>query len=603
MMRCRDSYRGAQLLLAGLFFLLFVCAEDSRAENGSSFGRRRSSVNRGNFNGLNEGNADEVNFRNLEKRINNQFNIDANGRLGVREVRSDGTRQDLFLDGFGRLRGQFARPEARTVQSFGEFAAQNANRFNRQDRVRRFVAGQSGNPQGVLGRMTIDLSSIVPGLLRDDTEPNSPSNALLLKQRIPGSPEQIAYALAVLNQTLNSLSNSSTLMRVRPQNIRRDRDGKPVVVLNLSRFFSTGALATMAASDPGFKCTGKIRLQNLVSTAFDPDTYYRIKGLEGFNRNQIFDALGVEGDKRDTLNNKILIASQPGTGKVESGVTTSPIGRVSKFLNQRNVPGGTCYETDDVIERPPPGEQTNARDARQTGPFYQHDASEVLCHQRNGYMLGMLFDKAGTLQTKAPNDIARGGEILGPTVAAAVSCMDCHAKGFLAGGKKIHQEVNELYNENLGSIPPVRTNFRDRFGRQLNWRDFFTDNRTYRNRANRDTLLYYNSLAKSGGIIPWQKQAGGPVYPQAVIPYAVKQFDKALTAKDMARELGSSEQAVAAIFGGAGGAVDRRTFDNKFCSAKAALGAGSALAGVGRRQPQVGAGQSLRGFQHNATLR
>ena len=592
-----------QALVIGLWVVAggFFACEEGKAAGSRLFQRSPSSFNRGGFVGLNQGNNNETNFRNLEKRINNQFLIDNAGRLGVREVRPDGVRQDLFLDAFGTLRGQFFRPQPQTVRSLNQFLSQNADRFNLGGRVQRFVAQQSSNPQGVFGRMTIDLSSIIPEgpdeLKEEDKK--DPAKVLLHKQRTPGTPEQIQYALATLNQTLNAISNSGTLIRVRPQSIRRDRDGKPIVTVNLGRFFSSGVLATMAASDPTFSCTGKIRLQSLVNTVFDPETYYRLKGLEGFNRNQIFDFLGVDGDKRDTVRNKILVASERGSGKVESGVTTSPIGRVSKFLNQRRFPGLTCYETDDFIERPAPGEQTNVRDVRQVGPFYQHDASEVLCHQPNGYMLGLLFDKAGALQKTAPSDIARGGKLTGPTVASAVACLDCHAKGFLAGGEKIHQGLDERYRDNLGEIPPVATAFRDRFGNTLNWRDFFTSNRNYRNRADRDSFIYWRALARSGGLIPFPEgDKKNRFYPQAVIPYAVAQFAKALTAKDMARELGADPSLVAGIFGGESGTVDRRTFENGFCSARARLGAGNALAGVGRRQPTPGAVPT--GLRHNA---
>lgn len=324
--------------------------------------------------------------------------------------------------------------------------------------------------------------------------------------------------------------------------------------------------------------------------------YYQIKGLNGFNRDQIFNALGVEGDKRRTLNNKMLIAARKDPTRKESGVTTSTLGRVSKFMNMQNNPGGTCYETDDFVDRAAPGAETNSRDVKQVGINYTHDASEVLCHQRNGFMLGMLFNAAGVLQTEAPANIATGG-ILQPAVSAAVSCMDCHAKGFLAGGKRVHQGDGGFYDDNFDLIPGNATVFRDQFGQNLNGRAFFTTNQRYRQRANRDTAIYFRALAKSGSLIVDPKTK----YPVPLVPLAVKKYEERMTNAEMAAELGVSETAFTSLVGGSTGGAERRNFDNAFCGLKQKLGGRGQNFAQQSSQGRVGA--SLQGVQAGVSSR
>lgn len=583
-----------------ILFALLLSSGEALAENGRVFGRSRNSINSGRFGGLSIGQGQQLDGASNLAVINaNQtFNINGDGSLaGVLEQRSDQTQQGLrirnvggrlLLEGLGGL-----RPEAKTVQDVITQFGKNRNRSNRPGVIDRFIQDNTGNALGVAGLMKIDLSSI--------PHPDPANNP-------PGSPEQMRYALATLNSLLNSLSNSSTLMRVFPKDIRKDPDGKAVVTVDLRRFFGQEALNLIASSDPTSACTGRLRLQSMAFNTMFAKNYYQIKGLNGFNRDQIFAALGVEGDKRRTLNNKILIAARNDPKRKESGVTTSTLGRVSKFLNMGNNPGGTCYETDDFVDRAGTGAETNSRDVKQVGINYTHDASEVLCHQRNGFMLGMLFNSAGVLQTEAPANIATGGT-LGPAVSAAVSCMDCHAKGFLAGGKRIHDTINDggFYDENFDLIPGNATVFRNQFGQQLNGRAFFTTNQRYRQRANRDTAIFFRALAKSGSLIVNPKTN----YPMPLVPLAVHKYGERMTNAEMAAELGVSEQAFTALVGGNTAGAERRNFDNAFCGLKRRLGAGNSLLSQvdGRRGASVqrtsltgNSNQSLSGIRHIESL-
>jgi len=526
---------------------------------------------------------------------NNTFNIGGNGQLlGVREQRSDGLQQDLAVNAGGQIFGLGGlRPEAKTVQDIVTQFGKNRNKSNQPNLVDNIIARNNGNPAGVVGNMRIDLSSI--------PHPDSAKNP-------PGSPEQLRYALATLNNLLNALSNSSTLMRVFPKDVKKDADGKAVVTINLNRFFGQEALNLIASSDPTAACTGRIRLQSMAFNTMFAKNYYQIKGLNGFNRDQIFNALGVEGDKRRTLNNKMLIAARQDPTRKESGVTTSTLGRVSKFMNMQNNPGGTCYETDDFVDRAGTGAETNSRDVKQVGINYTHDASEVLCHQRNGLMVGMLFNAAGVLQTEAPANIATGG-VNGPAVSAAVSCMDCHSKGFLGGGKRVHQGDGGNYDDNFDLIPGTPTVFRNQFGQAINNRGFFTSNQRYRQRANRDTAIYFRALAKSGSLIVDPKTN----YPIPLVPLAVKKYEERMTNAEMAAELGVSEQALTTLLGGGTGGAERRNFDNAFCGLKNRLGGrggnfvaqndGRLGASVQRTSAPAGtAGRGISGIRHIESL-
>jgi len=551
---------------------------------------RAQFIGRGN---LSVGQGQEINGASnlVAINANNPFNIGGDGRLlGVLEQRSDQTQQPLAVSAGGQLIGLGGlRPEARTISDFITQFGQNRNRSNRPGVIDNAIAFNSGNAGVNRGQLKVDLSSI--------PHPDPAKNP-------PGSPEQIRYALATLNSLLNHLSNSSTILRVRPENIRRDADGKPVVNLNLSRFFGREALDIFANSDPSSACTGRIRLQSLAFNTMFSKNYVRIKGIEGFNREQIFDTLGVEPDKRRTLNNKILIASRGNQEHKESGVTSSTIGRVSKFMNMNNNPGGTCYETDDFIDRAAPGSETNSRDVKQVGINYTHDASEVLCHQRNGFLIGMLFNAQGVLQTEAPANIASGGPSLFPSniaVSAGVSCMDCHSKGILGGGKRVHQGDGKFYNDNFDLIPGNNTVFRDQFGRQVNNRGFFTTNQVYRNRANRDTAIMFRAMAKAGALIVDPKTN----FPMPLVPLAVGKYDKRMTNAEMASELGVPEQALTTLLGGSNAGAERRNFDNAFCGLRSRLGGrngfiaqnnGRLGASVQQTSASTGTG---RGVRHN----
>jgi len=584
---------GKEWIAAAILFESLLFAPDIQAETSRRFFNR---VPNSSNSGIRVGTGKQFDGASNLAVINaNQtFNIGNDGRLlGVREQRSDGTQQDLAVNNGGQIFGLGGlRPEAKTIQDIVTQFGKNRNKSNRPGIVDRLVTRNGGNPAGALGLMRIDLSSI--------PHPDPAKNPA-------GSPEQQRFALATLNSLLNSLSNSSTLLRVFPKDIRKDADGKSVVTIDLRRFFGQEALNIMATSDPTSACTGRIRLQSLAFNTMFAKNYYQIKGLNGFNRDQIFNALGVEGDKRKTLNNKILIAARNNPVRKESGVTTSTLGRVSKFMAMQNNPGGTCYETDDFIDRADSGAETNSRDVKQVGINYTHDASEVLCHQRNGFMLGMLFNAAGALQTEAPANIATSNRLLKPAVSAAVSCMDCHSKGFLGGGQRVHQGEKENYDDNFDLIPGNATVFRNQFGQTVRNRDFFTSNARYRQRANRDTAIYFRALQKSGSLIVDPANN----FPMPLVPMAVEKYGERMTNVEMATELGITEDQFKTVAGGTDGA-ERRNFDNAFCGLKKKLGgqssfvaqSGQQRVGSSLQATQAGvvSGRGVSGIRHISSL-
>ncbi len=512
----------------------FISQNNSRPSNqGQSRGGRiisgqNSSINSNNsING--SGLEEIVGFSNLLK--NGNALVERNAR---------GETRSLFIDGAGNLLGA---TEANTVRQAKEFFLLNRDKFNQGQRqtVDRFLARNGGISDG---RFTIDLKNIV---VPDEIAAQGPQRSQ-------------EFALASLNFLLNTLQTNVRLKidRVKP-------DG--TIDLDLSRFFRGEALAILKAADPTSACTGKIRLDRLIAFAMDPPNYYKFINAPA-TRAQVAAAVGIQEDKTTTQGNKLLVGTNP-DGEYESGVTRNI--RVLEVQSAQRVPGSSCYRSFDGIDRNAPGQQQESRDPRQKGINFTHDAEEWLCLGRNGMMQGFLFNAKGDLLTRAPAEIATGAVgTVGPAVSAIAACLDCHANGFIAGGA-LKDGGGKQYTDRFNDIPDTNTVFRNTLGTTLTHRDFFTQNATYRQRAVQDSNIFINAQRATGSFFSLNNNNEA----MALLPKMIRKFDDPLKPKDVASALGVSEAEAKQVIPPGDNAIDRTTFEAKFCS----LRVGSTLGG------------------------
>jgi len=473
-----------------------------------------------NFNNRIDGrNLEEIaGFSNLLKNGNNLVERNARG-----EVRP------LFIDGAGNLRGA---TEVDTLRQAREFFLVNRDKFNANQRntVDRFLARNGGISNG---RFTFDLKNII------------------LPEGVP--PERaLEAALASLNYLLNTIQTNVRL-KIPPSSIKPDG----TVDMDLSPFLRGEALGLLQLADPTSACTGKLRLDRVIAFAMDPNNYYRFINAPK-TRAEVAAAIGVEEDKTRTSGNKLLVGTNR-QGEFESGVTRNL--RVIEVQAAQRVPGSSCYRSLDVIDRNAPGGQSASRDVRQKGINFTHDAEEWLCLGRNGMMQGFLFNAKGDLLGRAPAEIATGAlGTVGPAISAVTACLDCHANGFIAGGP-IKDGGGKSYTERLNDIPDTDTVFRNSFGQRLRHRDFFTNNATYVQRAQRDSQIFLEAQRATGSFFSTDGRNAFPL-----LPKMVRKFDDPMKAADIARSLGVSEGTAKAIIPPGEEAIDRNQFESRFCN-------------------------------------
>lgn len=476
--------------------------------------------------GVNQVINNQINGNNVQE-IAGFSNLLKNGNALI-ERNSRGEVRRLFIDGAGNLLGA---SEVDTVRQAREFFLLNRDKFNggQRQQVDRFLLRNGGASDG---KFTIDLKNIV------------------MNEEIPKGRE-LEAALASLNFLLNTIQ---TNVRLKIPSIKPDG----TVDLDLSPFFRGEALSLLKLADPTFACTGKFRLDRLITFAMNPDNYYKFINAPQ-TRAEVSAAIGVQEDKERTSGNKLLVGTDR-DGDYESGVTKNL--RVIEVQSSKRVPGSTCYRSLDVIDRNAPGGQSASRDVRQKGINFTHDAEEWLCLGRNGMMQGFLFNAEGKLLGRAPAEIATGAlGSVGPAITAVTACLDCHAGGFLGGGLRKNAGAGKTYTDRLNDIPATDTVFRNTFGQTLTHRDFFTNNKDYAQRAARDSAIFIEAQRATGSLFTVDGKEPFPL-----LPKMVRKFDKPLKAEDIAKTLGVSVDAARSVIPPGENAIDRNQFENRFCN-------------------------------------
>lgn len=444
------------------------------------------------------------------------------------ELDSNGIAQRLFIGNNGELLGGAKPPEARTVQQLKEFYLLNRDKFNGNAKalVDRFLARQGALSNG---QFIVDVDDFALDLDNDIIQQT-------LQTRFKGNVKAMRreMGLAALNYLLNTLQ-AKFKIKIPPGKV--SSDGR--VSLNLSPFFRGEALALFQQADPTAACTGKIRINRLVQFTMDPANYYKFLNVPN-NRRDVSLAYGVDEDKTQSFGNKIVIGVDD-KGIKESGVASGEQ-RILEVQTARNIGSNdgrarSCYRSLDTIDQTASGEQSRSRSVKEEGINFTHDAEEWLCLGANGFMQGYLFNGAGNLLQRAPAEIATGG-VLGPSVRAAASCLDCHADGFIGGGER-GKRSGKFYKEHLFDVPDRPTIFRNSFnGGTLRHRDFFTTNANYLKRAQSDSQIFRQARAETGSEFLDFK--GDPF---ATLPMMIRSFDKPVNAANAASELGFGEGA------------------------------------------------------------
>ena len=149
--------------------------------------------------------------------------------------------------------------------------------------------------------------------------------------------------------------------------------------------------------------------------------------------------------------------------------------------------------------------------------------------------------------------------------------MDCHANGFLAGGRQF-TNPDKLYSDFVDRAQgrrPLKFDepFRDAFGRTIRHGDFFQTNQEYRQQAEFDSNIFRQAQRVTGSFFADKK--GGPL---PLIPKLIRKYSDPLTPADAARTLGISEAAAKSLVGEA---MPRTSFDARFCNLR--VGRTSAL--------------------------
>lgn len=576
-----------------LFFLIlsvFIPSENANGERISGvFGRSLRNLGLGGLVGRVVGTFNDRNFQQIrsglfKRRGRNEFVVGNNGNLNLFENDSGSLRQlNVFSANLG------ARTQAGARQA-GDFIAENRNRFNSRRLADIGIRNSGGNLTALNGIVKLYVKTLVPG--KDET--NLP----------PGINERFkqdwkSVAASILNGFLNSISRSTTLIRVRPQDIRNDG----TITLNLGRFFDRDQLALFARSDPNSRCRGgTIDAQTMMAFNLDPEKY-AVHKQSSKNRDQFLRNCGCEDDDFSLTRQRIALSESD----VAPGAAIS--GRVVHF-RAADEGRGACVFTDDVDQRNTPGGNADDASVFTSGIFTGKKAEEHFCITRNrrdrltgrrtgnGYPEVGLYDANKNRVNFAPAQNAAGANSAGALAIAnsSLACYSCHWRGggFLIAGDKRYHDTS--VNTNRGLLPantPVYTdNFpkiqarfgneilrgvRSRAGAFLSQADFFTTNRGYvgpwRNPLNQ---IVTKSLKDSGAIY----QAATGEFGRLLFPSSYGQYFEDLNTEAMARAQGVSkeffEKAFPALVGKQGEkdkSVKRTTWDQRFCDVRSRLAA------------------------------
>jgi hypothetical protein len=491
------------------------------------------------------------------ERIFNGINIDRLAETGFSRLRADGnnlvelsrdgTINRIFLDNFGRV---FGIRDPQTIPQLKSFFLNNLDKLrgNQGLAVRRFLA-RNGAGSAIFGGIAVDLRNIVE----------------LDRGLFPFAPEgdQTQIALAALNYLLNTISQSSALIRVFPQNIRADG----IVGLNLNGFIRGEALAALVDDNPYSCGSGRVRLDWLISRAMDPTLYYQTIGAPATFR-QLAAQVGIEPNRRFTIGNKILIAP-PDNAKTPESLVGRHLERILEVQNMRNVPGGSFYMTYDNPYNQPPGAKADSTSVKLNGIDTPFVAGEAIFHKPNGFLAFWLSTADGRRQNSAPVEIAQNDRALphsAKDVSAPLACFRCHNNGLLGGGVTLkdldgNPETVERYTDNFNLLT----------SRGLNRQGHFTSNAVYNARRARDSLIFRNALIRSGAFWPdpINKDKNNPKEDGAadLLGAYVDQFRAPLTMAAAARELGTTPQVAAQVLRRSeNDVIQRDDFERVYCT-------------------------------------
>jgi hypothetical protein len=490
------------------------------------------------------------------ERIFNGINVDRLGETGFSRLRADGnnlvelsrdgTINRVFLDNFGRV---FGVRDPQTIPQLKSFFLNNLDKLrgNQGLAVRRFLA-RNGAGNAIFGGIAVDLRNIVE----------------LDKGVFPFAPEgdQTPIALAALNYLLNTISQSSALIRVGRQNMRADG----LVGLNLNGFIRGEALAALVDDNPYSCGSGRVRLDWLISRAMDPTLYYQTIGAPATFQ-QLAAQTGIEPNRRFTVGNKVLIAP-PGNGQSPESLVGRHLERILEVQNMRNVPGGSFYMTYDNPYNQSPGAKADSTSVKLNGIDTPFVAGEAIFHKPNGFLGFWLSTADGKRQNSAPVEIAQNDRSLphsAKDVSAPLACYRCHNNGLVGGGAMLKDmdgqpDTVERYTDNFNLLT----------SRGLNRQGHFTTNAVYNARRARDSRIFRNALIRSGSYWPdpinKDKNTGEVGAADLLGPY-VDQFRAPLTMAAVARELGTTPQVAAQVLRRPeNDVIQREEFERAYCT-------------------------------------
>lgn len=478
------------------------------------------------------------------------------------ELDKNGIAQRLFISGNGELIGGAKPPEARTVQQLKEFYILNRDKFNGNQKalIDRFLARQGALSNG---QFIVDIDQFPLDLENEFVKQ-------VLQQRYNGDIKQMRRDLgrAALNYLLNTLQ---ARFKIKIPKEKVNADG--TVALNLAPFFRGEALALLQRADPTASCTGKIRLNALINFTLDPGNYYKFLNAPK-NLKDLAAAYGVQNDKRLSNDRTLGVANKLFIGVDDKGVKESGVAsgeqRILEVQNALNISVSSddprersCYRSLDTTDHVADGEQQLSRSVKVDGVNFTHDAEEWLCLGSNGFMQGFLAAKDGELILKrAPAEIATGG-ILGPSIAAVASCLDCHSNGFIGGGPRGGKGSTLFYKDHRAEVS--REPFVDAFGRTTTHQGLFTSPDAYFARTKVDTDIF--ARAREVTESEFKDMKGDPF---KTLPILMSSHRKPITDANAATELGFGEgpgaEARAHTLLASANIKTREDFNAKYCS-------------------------------------
>ncbi len=374
--------------------------------------------------------------------------------------------------------------------------------------------------------------------------------------------------IAALNFLLNSISQTSRLVRVRGAN-------GGIVSINMNGVMRKAALALLTNDNP-YACGRNVppRLDFLIERAMDPFTYNQLMEIKDIQGEA--EKVGVQDDKKRSQGNKIVIAAPP--GKPRESIVGIAEERTLEVQSQQRRPGLDWFISWDTIGNASPGVESESRNPFDAGINFTHDASEAIWHKSNGFLQFGLFNAAGAAQTQAPGNVALaagfGKRHLGEAVQTPANCLICHSNGFRGGGFQGGAD-KKPYTDNTLGIDADGNNIGSRI--PSFHKGFFTTNAAYFARAKRASDVFLNSMKRSGSFVPSDADASKAA---ELLPDFIDEYREPVSFEQAARELGTSKEAIGALFGRADGKITRKAFEKSFCSLQRRLGSGVAGGGV-----------------------